>query len=110
MGFLELFEIGFFTAFFVPTNLYLTVPVYLCVIAGYLIQAVLIKKAKRWIWRNSLLCICLLGAVGCECVWHFITGWDRLAVDILYGFCLCLLLGAVLAKIVARIKRKKSKE
>ena len=96
MGFLELFEIGFFTALWNWSNPFLTLLVYVFIVMGALIQLILLKKCRKTITRWSLLGICGIGVVFSECTWQVITGWDRLAIDIIYGVIVCLTIGAVI--------------
>ena len=46
MGFAELFEIGFFTAFIIWSNFGLTVAVYLGVALSFALQYILLKKCR----------------------------------------------------------------
>lgn len=55
MGFLELFEIGFFTALWNWSNPFLTLLVYVFIVMGALIQLILLKKCRKTITRWSLL-------------------------------------------------------
>jgi len=106
MGIAELFEIGFFTAFWNWSNPILTALVYAFVIVGVVIQIVLQKKCRKPIMKWLLIGICGVGIIISECLWQAITGWDRLAIDIIYGLAICLLLGAIITIIVSAIKSR----
>ena len=107
MGIVELFEIGFFTAFINWSNSLLTVLVYAFVIVGGVIQIILSNKCRNPIMKWSLMGLCGVGIMICECLWQTITGWDRIAVDFVYGFIICLLLGAVITAIISAIKSRR---
>ena len=98
MGLAELFEIGFFTAFWNWSNPILTAIVYAFVFVGALIQIILQKKCRRPIMKWLLIGLCGVAIVNCECLWQVITGWDRLAIDMIYGVVICLLMGASITK------------
>lgn len=105
MGFLELFEIGFFTALWNWSNPFLTVLVYAFIVMGALIQLILLNKCRKTITRWSLVGICGIGIVISECAWQVITGWDRLGTDIIYGIIVCLLVGAGITTAVSMIRK-----
>ncbi len=106
MGFLELFEIGFFTALWNWSNPILTGLVYLFIAIGALIQFVLLRKCRKPAMRWSLVGICGIGIVFSECAWQVITGWDLLAVDIIYGIIICLVIGAGITAAVSMIRKR----
>lgn len=108
MGFIELFEIGFFTAFWNWTVPHLTILIYFCTASGFALQSILQKRCHKPAIRCSLIVLCAFGIIVSECAWHSITGWDRLGVDIIYGLILCLLLGAVIAAVVSLFHRKRT--
>jgi len=108
MGIVELFEIGFFTAFFNWSSPFLTLLIYLCVTFGVLLHILLHKKCKKQPLKWLLIGLCGVGVVACELLHQAITGWDRLAVDILYGAVLCVLIGAVITAIVFWCKSYKN--
>ena len=105
MGLLELFEIGFFTALWDISNPYVSIPIYLCVLIGFSIQSFLLKKCQTRRMQLSLFILSILGLVVSEYVWHCITGWDRIVVDIVYGLILCLLLGEFFAVIAHKFSK-----
>ncbi len=96
-GILMLIEIGFFGAFIDLSNLYLTIPMYLLVLIGFGVQSLLLKCCRagwrRWTFAAALLAGAAAGEIACA----VITGWDLLGVLILYGFVLCLAIGALAA-------------
>ena len=100
MGFIELFEIGFFTSLWNWSNPILTILVYVCIAIGAGIQLVLHKKCRKPAMRWSMLGICTTGIIISECAWQMITGWDRLGIDIIYGIIVCLMLGAGITTLV----------
>ena len=51
--------------------------------------------------------ICGVAIIICECLWHAITGWDRLAIDIIYGLAICLLLGAFITTVASFLAKGK---
>ena len=106
MGIAELFEIGFFTAFWNWSNPILTALVYAFVIVGMFIQIILQKKCRKPIMKLLLITICSVGIIISECLWQTITGWDRFALDIIYGLTICLLLGAIITTIISAIKSR----
>ena len=106
MGIAELFEIGFFTAFWNWSNPILTALVYACLIVGVMIQIILQMKCQKSKMKWLLMGICGVGIVICECLWQVITGWDRLAIDIIYGLVICLLVGAIITTVVSALKTR----
>ena len=108
MGIFELFEIGFFTAFFNWTNPFLTALIYSFVLIGAVLQIVLLKACRTFIMKWALVIFCGFGILVCECVWRMITGWDRFALDFLYGAFLCLLLGAIMGIVILLVKSRKA--
>ena len=106
MGFIELFEIGFFTAFWNFSVPFISISVYLSLILGVAIQLVLLKKNYKKVLHKLLFGICAVGILVCECVWHTIIGWDRFLVDYVYLLFISLLLGTIIATIVFQIKGK----
>lgn len=106
MGFIELFEIGFFTAFWNWSTPNLTILLYLCVAAGFALQFILQKKYRKPAAYWSIIILCAFGIIVSECAWQSITGWDRLGIDIIYGLIVCLLLGCVMAMVVSILKNK----
>ena len=107
MGIVDLFEIGFFMAFWNWSNPILTLLVYFCVMIGSVLQILLQKKCRRSIMKCLLIGIYSIGIIISECLWHTITGWDRLAVDFVYGFVVCLWLGAVITMIASAFSKRK---
>jgi hypothetical protein len=111
MGFAELFEIGFFSAFIIWSNFGLTAAIYVGVGISFALQYLLLKKCRRALARYWTYALDLVAVLVCEIWWHLETGWDRLAVDIIYGLFICLLIGHLLAAIVYCIRSKrKSRE
>ena len=106
MGFLELFEIGFFTALWNWSNPFLTILEYVFIVVGAVIQLILLKKCRNPVSRWSLIGICGIGIVFSECAWQVITGWDLLAVDIIYGVIICLVIGAGITAAASMILKR----
>ena len=106
MGLIELFEIGFFTAFWNWSNPILTAAIYFCVAVGVIFQLVLQKKCSKPSMRWSMIVLFALGIIISECAWQVITGWDRLVIDIIYGLITCLLLGAIITAVGLHFKNK----
>ena len=107
LSFLELIEYGFFEAFWNWSNPVLTLLIYLCVLIGAVLQYLLLKKCQMKIFRFGLIGLCVIGILVSEYALIFITGWDSLGLLILYGFVICILLGAVLMTIIQWIKNRK---
>lgn len=107
MGIFELFEIGLFTALWNWTNPILTLIVYSCILAGMIIQWFFRKKYMISSIRWSFVILCLAAVIMCECFWHFITGWQRLTVDIVYGSVICMMLGALILEIGCKMRKVK---
>jgi hypothetical protein len=106
MGIAELFEMGLFTIFWNWSDPILTAIVYAFVIVGVIIQIILQKKCRKPKTKWLLMGICGVGIVICECLYQVITGWDRLAIDIIYGLVICLLLGAIITTIISALKNR----
>ena len=104
MGIVELFEMGFFSAFWNWSNPILTALVYAFAIVGAVVQILLQKKRRKPQMKWLLTGICGAGMVTCECLRQVITGWDRLAIDIVYGLAICLLMGAIITTVISTIK------
>ena len=109
MGFMELFEIGFFSAFINWSSLWLSALIYVCIALGFAVQYLLLKKCRSVGARCWTYTIDAIGILLCEVWWHTVTGWDRLGADIVYGFFVCLLIGHLLALTVYRIRRRKTR-
>jgi peptidoglycan/LPS O-acetylase OafA/YrhL len=104
MGITELFESGFFTMLWNWSNPVLTVLVYGCIMIGVILQIMLRKKCRSSIMKWSLMGICLVGIIVSECAWYVVSGWERLGIMVMYGFVLCVMLGAIIATAVLGIK------
>ena len=107
MGIAELFEIGFFTAFWNWSNPILTALVYAFVIVGVILQIILQKKCRKSFSKLGFIGICVIAIIISECLHQIITGWDRLLVDFVYGFSICLLLGATITTVISAIKNRR---
>jgi len=108
MGLVELFEIGFFTALFNYTNIYLSLMVWLCVAVGAVLQHFFQKSSHSFV-RWGLPVACIFGVLMCEGTAAVTTGWDRLAVYIIYGLLVCLLLGAGISVLAAYVKNRRKR-
>lgn len=106
MGFMELFEIGFFEAFWNWSAPILTILIYFCIAIGFALQFILQKKCRKPAMRWSFIILCAVGIIISECAWQSIIGWDQIVVDIIYVSIVCLLFGAVIAMIVSLFKNK----
>ena len=109
MGFIELFEVGFFAALWNWSNTILTILVYACIAIGALTQFVLLRKCRKPAMRWSLMGICGVGIIISECIWQMITGWDRLGLIIIYGFVICLMIGAGITTAVSMLRKRGKK-
>lgn len=106
MGFADLFEIGFFEGFWNWSNPILNTLIYFCVAVGFALQLILQKKCRKPAMRWSVIVLCIFGIIISECAWQSITGWERIGIDIIYGLIVCLLLGAVIAKVIFHFRNK----
>jgi len=106
MGIAELFEIGFYTAFWNWSNPILTALVYSFVIVGAVLQIIVQKKCRKPKIKWLLIGICGVGIIVSECIWHTMLGWERLGVVIIYGLIVCLLLGAMITAVISALKSK----
>lgn len=109
MGIAELFEVGFFTALWNWSNPILTALIYFCIAAGVILQIVFQKKCRSPFARWLLIVLCIVGMIISECLWQVITGWDRIAVDLLYGSMICIFLGALLVILISGLKNRKQR-
>ena len=97
LGIIMLTEVGFFSVFFDWSTWMLSVAAWACLLLGFSIQF-LVLKLCRTLWNRRLFPLLLiLGVIAGELACQLITGWDLLAVLILYGCVLSLAIGAVLA-------------
>lgn len=80
--------------------------VYIFIAIGALIQYALLRKCRKPAKLWSLIGICGIGIVISECAWQMITGWDRLAIDIIYGIIVCILIGAAITAAVSMIRKR----
>ena len=87
----------------------LTVLVYAFIVIGAVIQLILLRKCRAQITRWSMIGICVIGIVISECAWQMITGWDRLAIDIIYGIIVCPAIGAGIAIVTSMIRKRGKK-
>ncbi len=109
MGIIELFKIGFFAAFWHWSTPILTALIYFCVVIGFALQFILEKKSRKPAVRWAIIGLCICGIIISECACQFITsrniiGIDFINVEIIYGSIICLLLGAVIARIVSNFR------
>ena len=96
-------EVGLFQAPFAPES-------FLCWVFwgffafGCLLEALMLKKARRgaWIFPGVLILGLLAGEIGC---WT-ITGWDLLLPMFGWWLCLAMLLGAAAAALARRLLGK----
>ena len=109
MGVIELFEIGFFIAFWNWSTPILTALIYFCVVVGFALQFILEKKYRKSAVRWAILGFCIIGIFISECVWQFSRnqiGIDIIIVDIIYGSIICLLLGVIIAMLISNFSNK----
>ena len=100
----ELFEIGFFMCLVnFSGNIWVSIIQWAFVLVGFLVQSVLLRKAKRrfvkWIFPGLLLAGLVVGE---WMVWT-VTGWERFSVVLTYGFGICCMLGVLLAWLVYKL-------
>lgn len=100
-----LIELGFWEGFFAFGVQPLNGIVWACVLAGFLIQYLVLKLVKRpcikWIFPALLLA----GAAVCEFQTWVITGWDLFGVCIIYWGIVCLAIGAGIAWVVSKLRK-----
>ena len=102
----EMFSIGMFHAFFSTEAWQITIPLWICVFIGFIIQHILLKKVQsylKWIFA-FILAIVLITLEGLS---HIITGWDLFGLLIIYGGVFAVSIGVILAIIVNYIKNKR---
>ena len=87
----------------------MTILEYVFIVVGAVIQLILLKKCRNPVSRWSLIGICGIGIVISECAWQMITGWDQLAIDIIYGIIVCLVIGAGIAAVTSMIRKRGKK-
>lgn len=104
--FLELIEYGFFEAFWNWSNPALTLQIYFFILIGAAIQYLLLKKCQKRVFRFGLIGLCAIYTLVSEYAMIFITGWDRFGIIVLYGFVICILIGAVFMTIIQWIKNR----
>ena len=104
---LELIEYGFFEAFWNWSNPALTLLIYFFILIGAVVQYLLLKKCQKRVFRFVLIGLCAIYTLISEYAMIFITGWDRFGIIVLYGFVICILIGAVFMTIIQWIKNRK---
>ena len=104
--FLELIEYGFFEAFWNWSNPALTLLIYFFILIGAALQYLLLKKCQKRVFRFGLIGLCAIYTLISEYAMIFITGWDRFGIIVLYGFVICILIGAVFMTIIQWIKNR----
>ena len=109
MGFIELFEVGFISVIWDFSTPFLSISFYLCLFFGVVIQLGFLEKIYKRIWRLSLLEISIIGIIICECVWHMITGWDRLVVDYFYLLFVSVFLGSIITTLIYHFRKNRKK-
>ena len=101
----EMYEIGMFHAFFSIEAWQITIPLWICVALGFMVQYVLLKKITiyaRWIFAAVITLLVIL----CEALSHIITGWDLFGLLIIYGGVFALFIGIIIATITYKIRNK----
>ena len=108
LGIMMLAEVGFFDVFFDFSTWMLSAAAWAFLLLGFAIQFLLLKLC-RTLWKRRLFAVVILmGLIAGELACQMITGWDLLAVLVLYGCVFSLAIGAVLAWIVYRIGNRDS--
>ncbi len=107
MGILMLTEIGFWQLFWNFSAWELSVMLYGCVAAGFLIELIFLLKCRRAAVKRAFLALVILALIACECAYHLAAGWDEVAILFVYGGVLGVLLGAVLAVLLSKIWKKR---
>ncbi|MBQ6835800.1 MAG: hypothetical protein IJO47_01965 [Clostridia bacterium] len=102
----EMFSIGMFHAFFSTEAWQITIPLWICVIAGFVIQYILLKKVKSY-FKWIFVFILGIAVITLEGLSHIITGWDLFGLLIIYGGVFAVSIGVILAIIVNYIKNKR---
>lgn len=104
----ELIELGFWEGFFAFDVQPLNGIVWACVLAGFLIQYLVLKLAKRpyvkWIFPALLLS----GTAVCEFQTWVITGWDLFGICVIYWEIVCLAIGAGIAWAVFKLRNRRN--
>lgn len=100
LGIMMLAETGFFSVFFDFSTWMLSVAAWAFLLLGFAIQLLVLKRCRK-LWKRRLFTVLLiLGVIAGELACQMITGWDLLAVLLLYGCVLSLAIGAALAAVV----------
>ena len=107
MRIVELFEIGFFTAFWNWKVPILTALMYFFVFIGAVFQIVLQKKCRVPKMKWFLIVLCVIGILLFECLGQVVLGFDALNVSIYYGFFICIFIGAAIIKIATILRKPK---
>ena len=103
LGIMMLAEVGFFGVFFDWSTWLLSMAAWAFLLLGFAIQF-LVLKLCRILWKRWLFpALLVLGIAAGELACRIITGWDLLAVLVLYGCVFSLAIGAVLAFAVWRV-------
>lgn len=102
----NLFEIGFFSTLWNWSNPILTAAVYLAIAAGFALQYFLQRKCRRIVLRLAPFLLYLVGIIFCAYKWNTLSGWDTLTPLFLFGFILCMIIGAALAISFSFLKNK----
>lgn len=104
----EMFSIGMFHAFFSTEAWQITIPLWICVITGFVIQYILLKKVKSYLkWAFAFILV--IAVITLEGLSHIITGWDLFGLLIIYGGVFALFIGVILSIIIYFIKNKGSR-
>ena len=101
----EMYEIGMFHAFFSTEAWQITIPLWICVALGFMVQYVLLKKITiyaRWIFAAVIILLVIL----CEALSRIINGWDLFGLLIIYGGVFALFIGIIIATITYKIRNR----
>ena len=100
MGVMMLAEVGFFHVFFDFSTWMLSVAAWAFLLLGFAIQLLVLKLCRKP-WKRRVFAVLLIFGVAVgEIACQMITGWDLLAVLVLYGCVFSMIIGAILAFVV----------
>ena len=71
-----------------------------------MLELIFLELIEYRFFRFVLIGLCAIYTLISEYAMIFITGWDRFGFIVLYGFVICILIGAVFMTIIQWIKNR----
>lgn len=109
MSFAELFEVGFFTAFYNFTNVPLSLSVWFTLIISYAAAYLLYIKGPNVIVKLILQAVSMFSVTACMLYGRNITGWDRLILIFVFGYSVIVWVGSMLAPAIYMLQHKRGR-